>query len=107
MLLHKSFSAQIPGTQCSRLPGRSKSAGNPPSLTGTSAQDPGPRTPPVQTSARSFESDINVRNERTLIDGKSVLGLFDLDLSRNVYADLISDDENEIFRFKTVMEAFS
>ena len=35
-------------------------------------------------AARSFESDINVRNERTLIDGKSVLGLFDLDLSRNV-----------------------
>ena len=58
-------------------------------------------------ASRSFESDINVRNERTLIDGKSVLGLFDLDLSRNVYADLISDDENEIFRFKTVMEAFS
>lgn len=58
-------------------------------------------------AARSFESDINVRNERTLIDGKSVLGLFDLDLSRNVYADLISDDENEIFRFKTAMEAFS
>lgn len=58
-------------------------------------------------AARNFESDINVRNERTLIDGKSVLGLFDLDLSRNVYADLISDDENEIFRFKTVMEAFS
>ncbi len=58
-------------------------------------------------AASSFESDINVRNERTLIDGKSVLGLFDLDLSRNVYADLISDDENEIFRFKTVMEAFS
>ena len=58
-------------------------------------------------ATRSFESDINVRNERTLIDGKSVLGLFDLDLSRNVYADLISDDENEIFRFKTVMEAFS
>ena len=49
-------------------------------------------------AARSFESDINVRNERTL---------FDLDLSRNVYADLISDDENEIFRFKTAMEAFS
>lgn len=54
----------------------------------------------------SFKSDIDVITDRALVDGKSILGVFSLDLLQNIYARIISDDPTEIERFKTEMEVF-
>lgn len=56
--------------------------------------------------ARSFSSDIDVMNDKTCIDGKSILGLFTLDLSKTAYAKIISDNKDEIRRFNEVMKEF-
>lgn len=56
---------------------------------------------------RSFDFDVDVMTERSLIDGKSILGLFSLDLSGDIYVKIISDDVEEIRKFETAMEEFA
>ena len=53
-----------------------------------------------------FESDIDLIKGRYIIDAKSTIGIFTLDLSSPVDVVIHSDDEDEIRRFNEVMEAF-
>lgn len=53
-----------------------------------------------------FESDIDLVKGRYIIDAKSTIGIFTLDLSSPVDVVIHSDDEDEIKRFNEVMEAF-
>ena len=53
-----------------------------------------------------FESDIDLIKGRYIIDAKSTIGIFTLDLSSPVDVVIHSDDEDEIKRFNEVMEAF-
>lgn len=53
-----------------------------------------------------FESDIDLVKGRYVIDAKSTIGIFTLDLSAPVDVIIHSDDEDEIRRFNEVMEAF-
>lgn len=56
--------------------------------------------------AESFMSDIDVIKGHYVIDGKSVMGLFSLDLSDNIVVRINSDDEVEISRFNEVMTKY-
>ncbi|MFR3656787.1 MAG: HPr family phosphocarrier protein [Eisenbergiella sp.] len=56
--------------------------------------------------ARGFSSDINVSNGRTLIDAKSIMGMFNIDLSSGGWAEIITDDPSEIKRFNSLMKEF-
>ena len=53
-----------------------------------------------------FESDIDLVKGRYIIDAKSTIGIFTLDVSSPVDVVIHSDDEDEIRRFNEVMEAF-
>ena len=53
-----------------------------------------------------FESDIDLIKGRYIIDAKSTIGIFTLDLSSPVDVIIHSDNEDEIKRFNEVMEAF-
>ena len=53
-----------------------------------------------------FESDIDLVKGRYIIDAKSTIGIFTLDLSAPVDVVIHSDDEDEIRRFNEVMEEF-
>ena len=53
-----------------------------------------------------FESDIDLVKGRYIIDAKSTIGIFTLDLSSPVDVIIHSDNEDEIRRFNEVMEAF-
>lgn len=58
-------------------------------------------------ATRSFAADINVSNGRTLIDAKSIMGMFNLDLSSGGWVAIVTDDVDEIKRFNKVMEEFA
>ena len=53
-----------------------------------------------------FESDIDLIKGRYIIDAKSTIGIFTLDLSSPVDVIIHSDNEDEIKRFNEVMKAF-
>ena len=53
-----------------------------------------------------FESDIDLVKGRYIIDAKSTIGIFTLDLSAPIDVVIHSDDEDEIRRFNEVMEEF-
>lgn len=53
-----------------------------------------------------FESDIDLVKGRYVIDAKSTISIFTLDLSAPVDVVIHSDDEDEIRRFNEVMEEF-
>ena len=53
-----------------------------------------------------FKSDIDLIKGRYIIDAKSTIGIFTLDLSSPVDVIIHSDNEDEIKRFNEVMEAF-
>ena len=53
-----------------------------------------------------FESDIDLVKGRYIIDAKSTIGIFTLDLSSPVDVVIHSDNDEEIRRFNEVMEAF-
>lgn len=57
-------------------------------------------------SVSTFESDIDLVKGRYVIDAKSTIGIFTLDLSMPVDVVIHSDDEEEIKRFNEVMEEF-
>lgn len=56
--------------------------------------------------ATDFESDIDIIRGRYLINGKSTMGIFTIDLSKPVEVALISDNQVEINRFIKEMEQF-
>lgn len=53
-----------------------------------------------------FISDIDVIRDRYVIDAKSTIGIFTLDLSKSVDVQLHSDDPYEIKRFNDIMSEF-
>lgn len=57
--------------------------------------------------AESFESDIDIISGRFIIDAKSILGVFSLDISKPVNVRILSDDELEIKRFNELMHKYS
>lgn len=55
------------------------------------------------SKAQAVDGDITIRRGRYTIDGKSVLGIFSLDMSQNVsiiYPETALDFENYIEQFK-------
>lgn len=55
---------------------------------------------------RKFESDIDLMTNRAIVDAKSVLGIYALDLSEDTYVRIITDNFEEKKNFETAMEAF-
>lgn len=53
-----------------------------------------------------FNSDIDVIRDRYIIDAKSVIGIYTIDLTRPVTVRIVSDDKAEIARFNEQMEEF-
>ncbi len=53
-----------------------------------------------------FDSDIDAIKDRYIVDAKSIVGIFTLDLSKSITIVLHSDNEEEIKRFHEVMEEF-
>ena len=58
------------------------------------------------SDALSFKSDIDILDGRYIIDGKSIMGVFSLDLSKKLVARINSDNKEEIDRFYEVMKEY-
>lgn len=56
--------------------------------------------------ANKFNSDIDIIRDRYVIDAKSVLGIYTIDLTKPVTVIINSDDKAEIERFNEKMEQF-
>lgn len=56
--------------------------------------------------ARTFLSDIDIMTESAVLDAKSIMGVYALDLSKDAYVRIISDDVEECRRFDAAMEEF-
>ena len=54
----------------------------------------------------TFESDIDVVSGRYVIDAKSIMGLFSLDLSKPMPIVIHSDDDSELERFAEKMKNY-
>ena len=54
----------------------------------------------------NFESDIDLVRGRYVIDAKSIIGIYTLDLSKPIDVVINSDDDEEIIRFNNVMKEF-
>ena len=50
--------------------------------------------------------NIDIIRDRYVIDGKSILGIYTIDLTKPVTVRIISDDKAEIARFNEKMEQF-
>ena len=61
---------------------------------------------PFINEVRKFMSDIDIMTERAVVDAKSILGVYTLDLSREAHVGILSDDVNEIRKFESAMEEF-
>lgn len=53
-----------------------------------------------------FKSDVDIMTDRTIIDAKSIIGIFALDLTGDIYVRIISDDLVERRKFEAEMENF-
>lgn len=53
-----------------------------------------------------YESDIDIICGRYVIDAKSILGIYTLDLSKEVYVSINTNDKNEIERFNEDINKF-
>ena len=56
--------------------------------------------------ARSFESDVDLLSDRAVVDAKSILGVYALNISENLTTRIISDNQEECNRFITEMKQF-
>ena len=54
----------------------------------------------------TFDCDVDILYGRYIIDGKSLIGIFSLDLTNPVTAMIHTDDYNELKRFFEIMEDF-
>lgn len=59
----------------------------------------------VKTVER-YNSDVDIITGRTVIDAKSIIGIFALDLSDDIYVQIISGDVAECRKFEAEMEEF-
>lgn len=57
-------------------------------------------------AANKFHSDIDILQDRYVVDAKSVLGIYTVDLAKPVTVRILSDDAAEIARFQEQMEEF-
>ena len=53
-----------------------------------------------------FECDIDVLQGKYIVDGRSIMGIFSLNLTETVTVEIESDDKKEIDRFLKKMEEF-
>ncbi len=53
-----------------------------------------------------FESDIDAIRNHYVVDAKSILGMFTLDLLKPIDVEIHSDNEEEIKRFNEVISEF-
>ena len=53
-----------------------------------------------------FEADIDVKSGRYLIDAKSIMGLFSLDLSKPIRILIHSNNDSELERFAATMKNY-
>ncbi|MGN1340545.1 MAG: HPr family phosphocarrier protein [Oscillospiraceae bacterium] len=58
------------------------------------------------SAVSSCGCDIDIAADRYIIDAKSIMGIFSLDLSKPLELRIISDDENEIMDVKSKIEKF-
>jgi phosphotransferase system HPr-like phosphotransfer protein len=56
--------------------------------------------------ANSFDCDVDVLQGRYIVAGKSIMGIFSLNLTETVTVEIESDNEKEIDRFLKKMEEF-
>ena len=54
----------------------------------------------------TFECDVDIIYGRYVIDGKSMMGIFSLNLMNPITVMIHSDDEDELERFNEMMEDF-
>ena len=54
----------------------------------------------------NFMSDVDIIADRVVLDAKSIMALYSLDLSQDVYVRIISDDVIECRNFDDAMEEF-
>lgn len=55
----------------------------------------------------TYDSDINIYRGSNMYDAKSILAIFALDTNVPRYVEIISDDQDEIAKFKNDMKRFS
>lgn len=63
----------------------------------------------VELMNRFFDEDIDIStdpNDRRTYDGKSLLGVLSLDLSKILYVSVVTDDPNCIDKFKAIVRQF-
>lgn len=53
-----------------------------------------------------YPFDLDLRSGRYLVDAKSILGIFSLDLSKPVELEILSDDEVEINKFLEEIKSY-
>lgn len=53
-----------------------------------------------------YEEDVDVIKNKYVIDGKSVMGLFSLDLSKPVFVRVNAEDDDILSRFYSEMKEF-
>lgn len=53
-----------------------------------------------------FESNIDAIRGRYVIDAKSIMGMFSIDLSQSVDILIYSDNERELEKFKEIMKKY-
>ena len=56
--------------------------------------------------ARTFLFFFDIMTESAVLDAKSIMGVYALDLSKDTYVRIISDDVEECRRFDAAMEEF-
>lgn len=59
-----------------------------------------------QNEVLEFESDIDIVRGRYIVDAKSTLGIFTIDLSTSIDVVLHTDDELEQNKFRAIMRQF-
>ena len=53
-----------------------------------------------------FECDIDILVGRYVIDAKSIMGIFSLNLSQELLVEIHSDNDDEIRKFNEIMEEY-
>lgn len=55
---------------------------------------------------RGFMSDVDIMTDHAVLDAKSIMGVYALDLSEDAYVKIVSDNVEELRRFDAAMEEF-
>ena len=58
------------------------------------------------TDISEIESDVDIISGRYIIDAKSIMGIFSLNLLNNLCVEIKSDNENEIKKFNEIVEKY-